>query len=167
VDVFQPSPIYTTVFDDPSIRVSIFRTRVWHGLDLRPLRVHEELTFGVVWDEDRDERVFELVDVLAYHGHLSGVRFVGEHKGSSTILLYPDAKPEVYAKYNGYEIEGDAWSLYYAGSDMAKTEFRLDDPKVQSVLTLYPLGLSAVRSVARPDTIKGRRLGHVAPSWGA
>jgi hypothetical protein len=44
---------------------------------------------AVVWDEDHDVRVLEVVERLRNKGLLSGVLFVGERKGGVTFILDP------------------------------------------------------------------------------
>jgi hypothetical protein len=41
----------------------------------------------VIWDEDHDERVIGVVERMYFAGLLHPVLFVGERKGSLTVVL--------------------------------------------------------------------------------
>ena len=79
---------------------SIFRSVQWRDVSGEPFgrgRIHD---FGVIWDEDHDERVIRAAERLHLADLLWPVVFVGERKGTVTLLLdymgaggflYPDA----------------------------------------------------------------------------
>src|SRR5260370_21913517 len=69
---------------------SILRAQVWQDERLKPLKKGMLADFAVIWDEDHDERVIEVIEWLYFEGLLSPIRFIGERKGSLTVLL--DAK---------------------------------------------------------------------------
>ncbi|HDM8204695.1 TPA: hypothetical protein ACGUON_000003 [Vibrio vulnificus] len=50
----------------------------------RTIKVHD---FAVIWDEDHDTRVIEVIEHLCINNLLSPVLFIGERKGGVTILV--------------------------------------------------------------------------------
>jgi hypothetical protein len=44
-----------------------------------------------VWDEDHDERVLEVLSLIHGEGFLAPILFIGERKGTLTVLLEEDA----------------------------------------------------------------------------
>jgi hypothetical protein len=76
---------------------SVFRSTQWRAIDgdvLSAPRVHD---FAVIWDEDHDVRVIGVAERLHLAGLLWPVCFIGERKGSVTLLLDYMAGPEVFA----------------------------------------------------------------------
>ena len=47
-------------------------------------RVHD---FAVIWDEDHDRRIIPVIEEMLMASLLPGVQFIGEHKGTLTIIL--------------------------------------------------------------------------------
>ena len=93
----EPTPVYSTLiqclYDEPSSVVrsyphySVFRAIdsrdvTQNGVDLP--RVHD---FAVIWDEDHDSRIIPVIEEMLMAGLLPGVHFVGEQKGTLTIIL--------------------------------------------------------------------------------
>ena len=70
---------------------SVLRAPCWHGLDLRPLRHSEFHDFAVIWDEDHDRRVVEIIEKIYFAGLLSPILFLGEKKGFVTVLISPES----------------------------------------------------------------------------
>lgn len=66
---------------------SIFRAAEWHDVMRRPLPVAQVHDFAVVWDEDHDTRVIEVVEKLYMKSLLSPVQFIGERKGSLNVIV--------------------------------------------------------------------------------
>lgn len=69
---------------------SVLRVPIWQDEWLNPQPHGALLDFAVIWDEDHDERVMEVIGDLYFGGLLAPVRFIGERKGSLNVLL--DAK---------------------------------------------------------------------------
>ena len=63
---------------------SVLRVPIWQDEWLSPLPQGALLDFAVIWDEDHDERVMQVIEELYFSGLLGPVRFVGERKGSLT-----------------------------------------------------------------------------------
>ncbi|MGH7594237.1 MAG: hypothetical protein ACRELE_10365 [Gemmatimonadales bacterium] len=66
---------------------SVLRVPMWQDQWLNPVARGSLLDFAVIWDEDHDERVIEVIEELYFDGLLAPVRFIGERKGSLTVLL--------------------------------------------------------------------------------
>jgi hypothetical protein len=66
---------------------SVLRAPVWQDVALKPLQEAQLLDFAIVWDSDHDQRLIEVLETLYFKGLLSPVRFVGERKGSLTIVV--------------------------------------------------------------------------------
>lgn len=61
---------------------------VFSGARRAKLELHD---FAIIWDEDHDERIWGVIQHLHAGGLLAPVRFIGERKGSITVLCAPDA----------------------------------------------------------------------------
>lgn len=66
---------------------SVLRSPIWHDDWLNPLPQGLVLDFAIIWDEDHDERVIQVINALYFGGLLSPVRFIGERKGSLSVLV--------------------------------------------------------------------------------
>lgn len=79
----------------------------------------ELLDLAIIWDEDHDERIWGVIERLHAAGLLAPVRFIGERKGSVTVICDPNTN---YAA-GGYDRycqlvermtatdDGDEWSI--------------------------------------------------------
>lgn len=89
------SPFFHTLHDETQpvghlgrgTHYSILRVPMWQDEWLNPVPRGALLDFAVLWDEDHDERVIEMIEDLYFEGLLAPVRFIGERKGSLTVLL--------------------------------------------------------------------------------
>jgi hypothetical protein len=66
---------------------SVLRVPIWQDVWLNPVAQGSLLDFAVIWDEDHDERVVKAIEALYFGGLLSPVCFIGERKGSLSVLL--------------------------------------------------------------------------------
>ncbi len=66
---------------------SVLRVPIWHDEWLKPLRQGELLDFAIIWDEDHDHRVIEPIEEMYFGGLLAPVRFIGERKGTLSVLI--------------------------------------------------------------------------------
>lgn len=48
------------------------------------------LDFAVIWDEDHDTRVIEVIEQIYLQGLMAPVRFVGERKGNFIVFVSDD-----------------------------------------------------------------------------
>lgn len=90
-------PVYSTLFhclyDEQTPKTprfphySVFRAIDSRDVHQRPTerpRVHD---FAVIWDDDHDTRIIRVLEEMLMSGVLPGVQFIGEHKGTLTIIL--------------------------------------------------------------------------------
>jgi hypothetical protein len=66
---------------------SVLRSIVWHNSLQQPLPKAAYLDLAIIWDEDHDTRVIEVVELLYFAGLLTPAIFVGERKGSFTVVV--------------------------------------------------------------------------------
>lgn len=66
---------------------SVFRVPTWHTEDGKLSHTGALHDFAVIWDEDHDERVIKVIEALYFEGLLHPFLFVGERKGSITLVL--------------------------------------------------------------------------------
>ena len=95
----MPAPAYSqffsTLYDEPGpvgylgrgTHYSILRCAEWFDVTRRPLQRAEIHDFAVIWDEDHDERIIRVIEQIYLEGLLSPIQFIGERKGSVTIIL--------------------------------------------------------------------------------
>lgn len=89
------SPFFQTLHDETQpvghlgrgTHYSVLRVPIWQDEWLNPLRQGALLDFAVIWDEDHDERVIEVIADLYFAGLLAPIRFIGERKGSLSVLI--------------------------------------------------------------------------------
>jgi hypothetical protein len=66
---------------------SILRAVVFHDPMGKPLREGQFADFAVIWDEDHDVRVMEVIEQIYQRGLLSSFLIFGERKGAFTAVL--------------------------------------------------------------------------------
>ena len=49
----------------------------------------EQFDLAIIWDEDHDERIWDVIERIHAAGLLAPIRFIGERKGSVTIVTDP------------------------------------------------------------------------------
>ena len=89
------SPFFQTLHDETQpvghlgrgTHYSVLRVPMWQDPWCNPMPQGALLDFAVIWDEDHDERVMEAIEGLYFGGLLAPVRFIGERKGSLSVLL--------------------------------------------------------------------------------
>lgn len=89
------SPFFQTLYDETrpvgilgrGTHYSVLRAATWHDSFLQPLSKAELLDFAVIWDEDHDARVMQVVETIYFDGLLAPIRFIGERKGGLTVLV--------------------------------------------------------------------------------
>lgn len=95
------SHLFSCLYDQPEpigslgrgAHYSVFRSVQWRDIDGDHLikgRIHD---FAVIWDEDHDVRVIQVVERLHLAGLLWPIIFIGERKGVLTILFSQMAGP--------------------------------------------------------------------------
>ncbi|EIJ0985426.1 TPA: hypothetical protein I7701_21795 [Vibrio vulnificus] len=91
----QYSSLFSTIYDEQQpvgnlgrgTHYSILRATTSVDELTRPTREVKIHDFALVWDEDHDTRVIEVIEKLCIQNALSPVRFIGERKGCVTILV--------------------------------------------------------------------------------
>lgn len=89
------SPFFQTLYDQPEPvgqlgrggHYSVLRAvthRDIHGAPLDEARFQD---FAIIWDEDHDERVIEVVEQMYFVGLLAPAKVIGERKASMTVIL--------------------------------------------------------------------------------
>lgn len=93
------TPVYSTllscIYDEPApighigrgTHYSVFRCAEWRDVNWKPLDAAHVHDFAVIWDEDHDIRVIDVAEALYAKGLLAPVQFIGERKGSLSIIL--------------------------------------------------------------------------------
>lgn len=66
---------------------SVFRAIDSRDVTQKPTPVPRIHDFAVIWDDDHDSRIIPVIEEMLMAGLLPGVQFIGEHKGTLTIIL--------------------------------------------------------------------------------
>lgn len=66
---------------------SVMRAVEWRDVDMNPVQQGQIHDFAVVWDEDHDERIIDAIEHIYLSGLLSPVQFIGERKGTLTVIV--------------------------------------------------------------------------------
>jgi len=78
---------------------SVLRSVEWLDVVRAPLATPQVHDFAVIWDEDHDTRVIDVIEQIYMEGLLSPVQFIGERKGLLTVIVaakFYFAHPESY-----------------------------------------------------------------------
>jgi hypothetical protein len=115
---------------------SVFRAAEWHDVMRRPLTKAQVHDFAVIWDEDHDTRVIEAVEKLYMKSLLSPVQFIGERKGSLSIIVaakfffgVSNAERDAYrlaVRAEASLIWNDSWSVEIGSFDRSELDDRID-----------------------------------------
>lgn len=105
----QYSPFFQTLHDEEhpvghlgrGTHYSVLRCVTWHSKTLEPLKKSAFHDFVIIWDEDHDERIIPIIEYLYFQGLLAPALFVGERKGSFTLLTKDSFKRDL--GQNSYE----------------------------------------------------------------
>ena len=89
------TPFFQTLHDEASptgtfgrgTHYSVLRATVFHDAAGKPLPHAKAHDFAVAWDEDHDERVFDVIDEIDRAGLLPAFVIFGERKGSFTAVV--------------------------------------------------------------------------------
>lgn len=90
----QYSPFFQTLHDEDhpvghlgrGAHYSVLRCVTWHSQTLKPLEKSAFHDFAIIWDEDHDVRIVPVIERLYFQGLLAPALFIGERKGSLTLL---------------------------------------------------------------------------------
>ena len=89
------STLFSCLYDEPEpvgnlgrgTHYSVFRSVEWLDVVQVPLLIPQIHDFAVIWDEDHDERVIEVIERIYMAGLLSPIQFIGERKGNLTVIV--------------------------------------------------------------------------------
>lgn len=99
---------------------SIFRSVEWLDVERQPLAKPQIHDFAVIWDEDHDQRVIDVVEKIYMAGLLSPVQFIGERKGMLKVVVAarygvghigPEIDAYVRELERLSEAQGDTWPV--------------------------------------------------------
>lgn len=101
------SSLFACLYDEPGpvghlgrgTHYSVFRSVEWLDVVRAPLPLPQIHDFAIVWDEDHDTRVIEVIEDIYMAGLLSPVQFIGERKGTLTVIVaakfyWADTQPD-------------------------------------------------------------------------
>lgn len=138
-------PTYSTLFsclhDEPrpfgnlgrGTHYSIFRSVEWLDVERQPLARPQIHDFAVIWDEDHDRRVIEVIEKIYMAGLLSPIQFIGERKGMLKVLVAakfgvghigPEIDRYVRQLEDLSEAQGDTWPVEIGTFDRNDTSDR-------------------------------------------
>lgn len=110
---------------------SVFRAIDSRDVEQQPTSLPRVHDFAVIWDDDHDTRVIPVLEEMLMAGLLPGVQFIGEHKGTLTIILaartYWKIDVKAYAKRveNLTSAAGDYWAVNVGMYDHGKGNLRI------------------------------------------
>jgi hypothetical protein len=160
------SPLFTTLYDETQpvgnigrgTHYSILRAVQSLDIKLEPQAQIFAQDFCVVWDEDHDDRVMDVIEELYIQNLLAPILFIGERKGGVTVILekefYDDETLHSYFESQLMKIvqsQNDPWSWKIGYFDMesgvinADTLIHDSTPRVvtylRHIVGLWVLGL--------------------------
>lgn len=135
------SDFFTCLYDEPApvghlgrgAHYSVLRCAEWFDVERRPLPRAEVHDFAVIWDEDHDTRVIDVVERIYLEGLLSPVQFIGERKGTLTVIVaarfYWNAEERVLEDFKrrvsdiaaSSSVSGDSWTTEIGSFDRSPT----------------------------------------------
>lgn len=160
------SPLFTTLYDETQpvgeigrgTHYSILRAAQSLDLKLEPEIQITAQDFCVIWDEDHDDRIMDVIEELYIQNLLAPILFIGERKGDVTVILdkefYDDETLHSYFKSQLMMIvqsQNDPWTCNIDYFDMDTGEIKADSlihdstPRVtiylRHIVGLWALGL--------------------------
>ncbi|MGH1349201.1 MAG: hypothetical protein ACRBBN_00090 [Methyloligellaceae bacterium] len=140
------SPFFHTLHDEKypvgflgeGTHYSVFRAIVFHDQSGKSLKEGQYHDFAIIWDEDHDERVFEVVEKVYIQGLLPQFVFFGENRAHLTALSFEVPEDEELLakelKTICNDVAGDRWK-YSLGTIRKPADIIDDEPeKVQTYL---------------------------------
>lgn len=89
------STLFSCLYDEPSpignlgrgTHYSVLRSVEWLDVTRTPITTPQIHDFAVIWDEDHDTRIIEVIEAIYMAGLLSPIQFIGERKGGLTVIV--------------------------------------------------------------------------------
>lgn len=122
------SKLFSCLYDEPEpvgqlgrgAHYSVFRSVKWLDVVRAPLTIPQVHDFAIVWDEDHDTRIVSIVEAIYMAGLLSPIQFIGERKGTLTVIVaaifyyaHSEASLDAYIRQlneiSGKSNHGDSW----------------------------------------------------------
>ncbi len=160
------SSLFTTLYDESQpvgnigrgTHYSILRAAQSLDIKLEPQAQIFAQDICVVWDEDHDDRIMDVIEDLYIQNLLAPILFIGERKGAVTVILekefYDDETLHSYFENQLMKIvqsQNDPWSWKIGYFDMESGEINADSlihdstPRVviylRHIVGLWVLGL--------------------------
>lgn len=93
--VYQYSTLFSCIYDEQEpignlgrgTHYSIFRAVEWLDVIRTPVNPPQVHDFSVIWDEDHDTRIINVIENIYMAGLLSPIQFIGERKGTLTVIV--------------------------------------------------------------------------------
>ncbi|WP_426762500.1 hypothetical protein ACP6EW_00980 [Hafnia paralvei] len=165
------SPYFQTIYDEQSpvgqlgrgTHYSILSAVQWKSSLYKNLSSPNIHTFAVLWDEDHDERIMNVLEVAYMSNLMPAVKIVGERKGSLSVvfdsslktlsksLIDPMLKEWDRICQAGYA--DDVWNFEYGFDDNPALSGIINDKPekvnlyVANIANLWPLGQREYRPV--------------------
>lgn len=91
----QYSTLFSCIYDEQEpvghlgrgTHYSVFRSVEWLDVTRSPISKPQIHDFSVIWDEDHDTRVIDVIENIYMSGLLSPIQFIGERKGTLTVIV--------------------------------------------------------------------------------
>ena len=116
----------------------------WLDFERRQLAHPQIHDFAVIWDEDHDERVIDVIERIYMAGLLSPVQFIGERKGGLSIILAAryycgssdDFRGEEFHKLVSplVDVNGDSWNVELGCFDRHDKSARGNQTELPSII---------------------------------
>lgn len=141
------STLFSTIYDEPAsignlgrgTHYSVFRCAEWFNVTRVVLSQAEIHDFAVIWDEDHDMRVIQVVEQMYMEGLLSPVQFIGERKAVLTVILaarfYFHGSEEIIRDYEARinriaeNLKFDSWIAEVGMFDRSQGSPHQNDPR--------------------------------------
>lgn len=141
------SPFFSTIYDEPAplgslgrgAHYSVFRCAEWYDVVLEPQSKAQVHDFAVIWDEDHDRRIFDVIEEIYMAGSLAPIQFIGERKGFVSVVFasrfkwYREEKDVTFhnwirriEKICGQPRHGDSWNVEFGVFDRAPGSHQME-----------------------------------------
>ncbi|WP_221800456.1 hypothetical protein [Oceanobacter mangrovi] len=89
------SPYFSTLHDEQApvgnigrgCHYSVLQCAEWFDVMNQPVKEAQLHRFGIIWDEDHDERIILVIERMYLEGLLAPVQFIGERKAFLTVIV--------------------------------------------------------------------------------
>ncbi|WP_117081181.1 hypothetical protein, partial [Klebsiella pneumoniae] len=149
------SQFFHTIYDEKSpvgrigrgTHYSVFETVQWLSPSLGRYKSPKVQKFAIIWDEDHDTRIVDVLEIALMRNLLGPVVFAGERKGSLNIVLSPDfdrltpsEKKEYLANWQELADGGyasDSWGFDWSYLSSPATGSIIQDSKTKTEAYLF------------------------------